>query len=577
MKRWLVDRAGAMTLAIAVLYIALAPTWIVDGDNAEFATLAAVGGRAHPTGYPLYVLWLRATSWLPGSSPAHTAAIATAILAAAQVFVLHAACRAWGARTLAASVATGIFALAPVVLRMHTEAEVFALNGLVLATILLLSATAGPLRGVARGAVLGLVAGLGIANHVTCVVIAPVGLLGVVRGVRESRRSIVAIVAALGGLVVGLAPYLYMFVAPDAASWGRVDDVRDLLSFVLRYDYGGPGSFATHSRGVDIGANLGALAATIGRSWCWVLAIVGVTTLGWRAARRQPAGESRVAWGALAASWLVAGPLLVARFNIPPRGLGLYVVERFHIFPTLLLVIPVAVGLDAMARRTKIVARPAMVWSGVIAVMATLALLAMPRLLAEHSRAMDAGVRNTLDTFPDHAIVLVASEDQCLGMRYLQLAEDDRPDVEVVCWLLMSRDWYRLPIIARGVPFGASTGGPASISDGEAILATGRPLFVDEIQHPILETFRAFPQGVFFRVLPRGTRVPSIHDVVADNRALYQRFDLGARPDRGDDYAAVAFLRYAFIWRTLAAAADSAGEHDDAAFSHEMEDELTPR
>ncbi|HEV7558338.1 MAG TPA: DUF2723 domain-containing protein, partial [Kofleriaceae bacterium] len=131
MKRWLVDRGGALTLAVAALYIALSPPWIVDGDNAEFATLAAVGGRAHPTGYPLYVLWLRATSWLPGSSPAHTAAIATAILAAAQVFVLHAACRAWGARNVAASVATGIYAVAPVVLRMHTEAEVFALNGLV--------------------------------------------------------------------------------------------------------------------------------------------------------------------------------------------------------------------------------------------------------------------------------------------------------------------------------------------------------------------------------------------------------------------------------------------------------------
>ena len=71
---------------------------MVYGDNAEFSALSALGGVAHPTGYPLYVLWLRAWSWLPVDSPAHAASIATAILTALEVLVLHAACRAWGAR-----------------------------------------------------------------------------------------------------------------------------------------------------------------------------------------------------------------------------------------------------------------------------------------------------------------------------------------------------------------------------------------------------------------------------------------------------------------------------------------------
>jgi hypothetical protein len=57
-----------------VVYIGLASGDVVDGDSAELATLGALGGRAHPSGYPLYVLWLRAWSWLPGATPAHTAA-----------------------------------------------------------------------------------------------------------------------------------------------------------------------------------------------------------------------------------------------------------------------------------------------------------------------------------------------------------------------------------------------------------------------------------------------------------------------------------------------------------------------
>jgi hypothetical protein len=193
-----------------VLYAWLAPTYFVDGDNAEFSTLSAFGGAAHPSGYPAYVLWLRALSWLPGISVAHTAALATAILGVAACAVLHAACRAWGARPAAATFAVALFAAGPVVLRLHTEAEVFAPNNLIVALVLLLAAERGPLRGAPRAITLALVAGIGLSNHLTCSLVAPVGILGVIRGISESNRGKpIVIAASLAGLVVGLTPYLY--------------------------------------------------------------------------------------------------------------------------------------------------------------------------------------------------------------------------------------------------------------------------------------------------------------------------------------------------------------------------------
>ncbi|HEX7840175.1 MAG TPA: DUF2723 domain-containing protein, partial [Kofleriaceae bacterium] len=84
-------RGFPIALCALIAYIAFASPHVVDGDNAEFATLGAIGGRAHPSGYPLYVLWLRMWSWLPGT-PAHAAAIATALLGALAIAVLHAAC-----------------------------------------------------------------------------------------------------------------------------------------------------------------------------------------------------------------------------------------------------------------------------------------------------------------------------------------------------------------------------------------------------------------------------------------------------------------------------------------------------
>ena len=67
----LVTPAAVLGLATLVFYVVVAPTWIVEGDNAELAGLGSLGGIAHPPGYPLYVLWLRAWSWLPAHSPAH--------------------------------------------------------------------------------------------------------------------------------------------------------------------------------------------------------------------------------------------------------------------------------------------------------------------------------------------------------------------------------------------------------------------------------------------------------------------------------------------------------------------------
>ena len=93
-RRFAFERGVALGFLVLAVYVWLAPRHVVDGDNAELATLGSLGGVPHPTGYPLYMIWLRLMQWLPGSNPAHTAALATAILGAGSVVVLHAACRA---------------------------------------------------------------------------------------------------------------------------------------------------------------------------------------------------------------------------------------------------------------------------------------------------------------------------------------------------------------------------------------------------------------------------------------------------------------------------------------------------
>ena len=291
-RRLLVERGGLITFAVLALYVWIASPYVVNGDNAEFSTLGTTGGGAHPPGYSAYLMWLRLWSWLPAQSPAHAAAIATGILTALQSLTLHAACRAWAARPTVAAVVVAIYAGGPIVLRVQSEAEVFAMHSLICALVLWLAAHNGPLKGALRVAALGLVAGLGISNQLTCVLVAPLGLLGAVRGVREAERKAGAVGAGVAGLVVGLSAYLYLLITPDTiGSWGKVDDLADLWWHFLRMDYGGPGAFA--GRGVDVPFvdNLVALGRTLGRSYVYVPAALAIGALGYFCVR--PVGEPR--------------------------------------------------------------------------------------------------------------------------------------------------------------------------------------------------------------------------------------------------------------------------------------------
>jgi hypothetical protein len=548
-------------------YVWLAPRHVVDGDNAEFSTLGSLGGVPHPSGYPLFMIWLRLMQWLPGANAAHTAALATAILGAASIVVMHAACRAWGARPLAASLACALFAGAPVVLAMYTEAEVFALNGLVVATIAWLAAERGPLRGEWRAAALGLVAGLGLANHLTCVLVAPIGILGVVRGAREARRMPIALAAAAGAFAVGLVPYVYLVVAPvHAGSWGHAKTFDDVLAIFLRREYGGPSAFAGEGETIPALTSLGALAMTLGRTWWWLPAAGGLAVAGLRIARPHEGRETRAAWACWWASFLVAGPFLVTRFDVPPSGVGLYVVNRFHILPALLFAIPIAVALDYVAAR---VTSRAAGQAIAIAAFAAAAGTSLPHVLHVHSPAVEDQALATLRSLPANAVVVGVDDDLAATIHYAQLVLGIRPDVDYVHRPMFGLAWYRERLRGRGFALGDLI---------DHALADHRPVFVQGIEHDVLAQLPHYRYGILMRVLARGERVPSLDEVVAINKDFYAGLHLDyERPGTGDEWATAIHERYARTWIALGQDLMEAGRYDDARAAFELAREIGPK
>ena len=559
-----------LTLLAFAAYALLAPDHIVDGDNAEFSTLAQTGGTAHPTGYPLYLLWLRALAWLPGS-PAHAAALATAILGAATVLALHAACRAWGAGALGATIVTTLFAAAPIVVRIATTAEVFALNDLVVAVVLWLAATHGPLRGHRRAIALAVVAGLGMCNHMTCALVAPIGVLGIVRGVRESSWT--ALPAAVGAFAVALLPYAYLIITPDTPlSWGKVETLDDLVAMITRQDYGGPGAFLPQGKAVAATTQLAAFATSIGRTWLWLplaAAIYGV-------ARElvKPSHETRWGWVCFVATWLIAGPLLVMRFNIDPTGLGLYVVQRFYVLPAMLLAIAVAVAFRPLEDMRR--ARLATGLAGTLG-FATVMATTLPYIARMHTPAVERYATNLLGVMPENAVLFMGQDSDYFGTAYAQWALGKRTDVVVVAPQLTVMTWYAERIAKRGIAPPPGEGHPM-VRLVEKLLREGRPVFVEKSRAEIISTFTTYPYGTVMKVLPIGAPTPPIDVVVAENKALYARFELGyPLPGTDDEYATAIHHRYAGTWLTLGKKLAEAGKREDAAWALEAARAIGPQ
>lgn len=584
-----------VVLVAGATYMATASHVILGGDSAELAAVGEGGGVAHAPGYPLYILWLRATTWLPATSPAHRAAIATALLASLSVYALQRACAAWGASRTSSAIASAVYAFSPLAWRLGTEPEVFALNVVMaMAIVTVAGPRTAPPRGqeALRAALLALLAGLGISNHHSIVLLAPLGLFAAILAVRRSRRPWSAALGALGAFAVGLLPYAVLVIDARSASatapcvWGDPSTLDGLLRHFLRKDYG-TGRLAVSTAERTPAAHVLLLGERL------LVDSFGVALLGpvgaYVAARRLLARGERVVGelapaAMLVASFVLAGPVFVALFNLPTTGLPALVVSRFHLLPLSLAMVLAAVGLEQVLALSPRLATAALV--AVLPLGLGRAALSSSDVKEGHRATLDAYMRNVMTMLPERAIVLGRSDDIFGGFMYAQCALHDRPDVDYVGPHVLLTTWYpvrvsaRLGIeVARGI---TAPGDDAPTLDGTLLLAqllaTGRPVFVtDWYMDGLDRKFASYPIGPIIRVVAPGAQVPAPPALLVENEALYEQLVLEPEPPRRGSWAGARYAHYARPWRVLADAFARAGDDATAEACRRRAEALSPR
>ncbi|MFN2204638.1 MAG: protein O-mannosyl-transferase family [Candidatus Promineifilaceae bacterium] len=182
-------------LALFPLYLLTMPAVVGRADAFEFQVVIPQLGIAHPTGYPLYILLGRIFTLIPFGSVAWRINLASAVFAAsAASFVYLAGWRYWK-EPLAALLAAVLFGLTPTLWSQAVEAEVYALHTLFVGLALWLMAVMLD-QGSSEDAcsappsgwpgswpwertiwLLAFVIGLGLANHLTTIILLPPALL----------------------------------------------------------------------------------------------------------------------------------------------------------------------------------------------------------------------------------------------------------------------------------------------------------------------------------------------------------------------------------------------------------------
>jgi hypothetical protein len=204
--------------SLALYMRTLAPTLLL-GDGAEFQTLAATLGMAHPTGYPIYLLLGKLFTWLPIGSIAYRVNLLSACAAALAVALVYLLGRRLGSRRSAALIGPLSLGVCNLFWWHAVMAEVYTLGALFLTGILLMLFTWRHTSNWRWLFMAGLLGGLSLGVHTTLMLAAPAVLIYLLLTARRWADWTGAIMGALAGTALALLAFVILDARDAPASF----------------------------------------------------------------------------------------------------------------------------------------------------------------------------------------------------------------------------------------------------------------------------------------------------------------------------------------------------------------------
>jgi hypothetical protein len=615
--------AALLGLAALVVYVATLNPTLAGGDSGELTASAYAGGAAHPPGFPLYSLLARLFCFIPIGSVAWRVNLLSAVANAAAVSVLFAVIRLHTGSLLGAALGAGAFAFSAVVWRYALVAEVFALNNLFVALLLLLlviytrdrgRSSWGPPEGPqtpprsgsdeqsspapTRPVYLAVfTAALGLSNHHILLFVA----LPICGALVWDARKLVAPLRLVALFAAGLAPYLYLPIAArldPAATWGDPGTLAGFWRHITRQDFG-TFRLDAHHGATRFGPGLVAYLGHVGEQTLYLGALVA----GWGVLRPLQRLRERFLPAVMLAAFLCYVLVFHAMANLPVDDpFFRRVLARFWQQADVFLFAWLGMGFAALVQRSARRWLPLLV-----AVVPACVVLQLGRHLGaenqRHNVAFHQFAHAVMRELPPNALLISQGDLYRNAVSYLQTCEGVRRDVTLLDPSFFGSGWYA-PWLRRHHPgvvlppgrFAVSLparnpAAPPSPGDQrydlqdliDANVAAGVPVFMADVDGDAWsrdhghaerwrETYLLRPQGLTYR-LDRKPRGDDPRVLLAANRLRYEWIDEHTRPLVGQQgwesallarYLKAATERAGLLFEAAGADGYTAGLHEAA-------------
>lgn len=551
--------AGAAALLVYLATLAPGLSWLHNGaDGGDLAAAAATAGIPHPPGYPTYMLLSLAFARLPAGDIALRLNIMSALCAAVAVALLCIAATRVGATTvryselaicppqrhgeepqaprlslrlggerdrswrkdgsrigsgagsmssLAGAGAALMFAFSPLFWSQAVIAEVYALNALFVAVLIVLGLWAGRPPGL-----LSLVFGLGLGNHLSLLLLAPsLVLLAAANPLAEARRPGLWLRRLLA-FSAGLLVYLYLplrATADPLINWGDPQTLDRFLWMVSGAPYR---HYLFAVSPSELLPRLTAWAQLLVQQFGWAgsaLALLGL----WDMLTARPeswpspgAPHDRRRAGALA--------LVLALYSA--YGLGYATSDSYvYLIPAYVIVVLwLARGLQLLLAGVRLWSaeerRDALPWTRAALPFAVILLILLPARQLQANWAVsdaraDRRAINFIDAVCNHvspgALIITASDEQTFALWY-GLASGRCRDVAVIDRDLTQFDWYRRQAAGRaGLTIDQRIDEPALYV--QAIIETTgarRPIYLAMPDAELAQRYSWVQEGALYRL-----------------------------------------------------------------------------
>ena len=213
---WAVASGVVVALVVGVVYGAtLAPTVLPYGtpytlDSPMLQAAVPVLGVGHPTGYPTYMMLTHLFTYLPFGDVAYRVTLASAVYGVVAVAVVYAAGLLLSRRVAAAGAGALAFGFSGAFWSQAVISEVYTLNALFVASVLLLLLLWRDRRDDRALLIASLLAGLSLTHHLSSGVLIPAGLLFVALVDRSAFSKAGLSLKGAGLFALGLLPLLYL-------------------------------------------------------------------------------------------------------------------------------------------------------------------------------------------------------------------------------------------------------------------------------------------------------------------------------------------------------------------------------